>query len=135
MDAQRLADESKEQRNRTIRRLNDLQFGPVKQLPMLALMMWMSGNELNLFSIMITGNAVSSPISMLMNTNATFKVFETDATLTGEIWRAKAVYFLMCLVCLAAGLLKLSWLGLVPTAAADWQDHTPPTYSTLSTQL
>ena len=122
----------KERRERKLKRLNGMQMSPVSSLPMNLFMLWMAGNEIGIFSIMITGNAIYSPISQLLKTNETFAAFNGDDEVKEELFRCKLVYAAMCVVALLVGLAKLHFMGLLPTAAADWLDHTPPQYSVIA---
>ena len=122
-------------RARKLRKLNDMQLAPANSLPMMMFMLWMAGNDIHIFSILITGTAVSQPFSLALNVGGTFKVFEDDPSIKGDLWRAKTVYLLCCVVAMVVGLIKLSWMGLMPFAASDWVDHTPPTYVSLATMM
>ena len=46
---------------------------PGKQLPMMMFMMWMTGNGLHLFSIMMTGMALWTPVKSTMALNTAFQ--------------------------------------------------------------
>eukprot|EP00992_Anisonema_acinus_P006724 TRINITY_DN2240_c0_g1_i1.p3 TRINITY_DN2240_c0_g1~~TRINITY_DN2240_c0_g1_i1.p3 ORF type:complete len:105 (+),score=28.89 TRINITY_DN2240_c0_g1_i1:101-415(+) len=86
-------------------------------------MMWMSGSELNIFSIMITGMTIMGPLKAIADVNKTMK---TDAPeLAGELQRAKALYVLMNVVGLLVALYKCYSMGLLPTSTSDWVDSTP----------
>lgn len=132
MDASHVSDKEK-RRMRIQRRINDIQFGPVKSLPMTLFMLWMVGNEISLFSIMFVGMAITNPISALMNTGGTFEQFaevvREDPTLSSSITQGKLIYAACCLAAFVVGLMKLAWMGLMPVSASDWMDHRPPTLS------
>lgn len=78
-----------------------------------AIMMYMSGNSLQIFSIMMVFMLFKAPIQGLMNTNQVFTRFETDGT-KGRLWMAKATYVLMQLVALSLGIWKVNGMGLLP---------------------
>jgi len=126
-------DKEKEVLARKVARVNALQWAPVRSLPMNLFIMWMTGNEIQIFSIMVTGMAVYSPFQALAATNATFKPFASDPELRSDVWRCKLVYVVMCFVALGVGLWKLQNMGLLPTGAADWVDHSPSVYGIVST--
>ena len=128
------AKEIEERKERKLKRMNGVQFTPVSSLHMMALMLWLSGNDIHIFSIMITGSAIWSPISSMLNVGQTFQPFENDDELKDDFWRCKLVYLAMCFVALLVGLAKLHFMGLLPTAAADWLDHSPPTYVAIARQ-
>ena len=118
---------SSAQLNRKLKRINDISYGPVKSLPMTLFMLWMVGNDIHIFSIMMISMAITTPMGSLMQTGNVFKMFEGDESVKGKLPLAKLTYAACCLAALAVGLVKLSWMGLLPTAYADWMDHTPPT--------
>jgi hypothetical protein len=86
---------------------------PTKQLPMTAIMMYMSGNTLQIFSIMMVFMAFSNPIKALMATNDAFSKFESEKN-KGTLWQPKAVYILLQLVALGLGIWKINGMGLLP---------------------
>ena len=118
-----------EMHQRKLKRLNSLQWSPVSSLPMNMFMMWMAGNEIQMFSIIITGMALYQPIVALKNVGVTFLTFTGDESVKSEVWRCKCVYIVMCLVAFGVGLWKLQGMGLLPTGAADWVDRAPPVYT------
>ena len=56
----------------------ELALAPAKQLPMNAIMMYMSGNSLQIFSIMMVWMLFMNPLKGLLGINAAFERFETD---------------------------------------------------------
>jgi len=97
----------------------EVALAPVKQLPMTAIMMYMSGNSLQIFSIMMVGMAFKNPIMGLMATNQAFEKLESEGT-KGKIVMVKAVYVAMQLLALALGIWKVNGMGLLPTTRSDW---------------
>ncbi|TVY13907.1 ER membrane protein complex subunit 4 [Lachnellula arida] len=97
----------------------EVALAPVKQLPMTAIMMYMSGNSLQIFSIMMVGMAFKNPIMGLMATNQAFEKFETPGT-KGSLLMVKAVYVAMQILALALGVWKVNGMGLLPTTRSDW---------------
>jgi ER membrane protein complex subunit 4 len=78
-----------------------------------AIMMYMSGNSLQIFSIMMVFMLFKGPIQGLMNTNAAFVKFESDTT-RGRLLGVKVVYVLMQFALLALGVWKVNAMGLLP---------------------
>lgn len=76
-------------------------------------MMYMSGNSLQIFSIMMVFMLFKGPIQGLMNTNSVFAKLETDAT-RAKLAGVKVVYVLMQLVLLGLGVWKVNAMGLLP---------------------
>lgn len=123
-----MVDDADDQRRaRTVKRISDMQLAPVKTLPMTLFTLWMVGNDIHIFSIMFVSMAVSQPFAALLNTSKTFQFFESDPTVATELFRGKIIHMLCCCVAIAVGLVKLGWMGLMPTSAADWMDHGRPT--------
>src|SRR3954466_1854537 len=78
----------------------EVALGPVKGLPMTGIMMYMSGNSLQIFSIMMVFMAFKNPIMGILATNQAFERFQTDSN-SGKILQAKLAYVLMQLLALA----------------------------------
>ncbi|KAI9704885.1 MAG: hypothetical protein M1836_006665 [Candelina mexicana] len=97
----------------------ELALAPAKQLPMNAIMMYMSGNSLQIFSVMMVFMLFKNPVQALLGLNQAFARFETPGT-RGRLWAVKAVYVLMQLVALALGIWKVNGMGLLPTTRSDW---------------
>lgn len=97
----------------------EVALAPVKSLPMTFIMMYMSGNTLQIFSIMMVMMAFKNPIMGLINTNQAFERFETDSN-KHQMLQVKLVYIAMQLVALAVGVWKINGMGLLPTTRSDW---------------
>lgn len=78
-----------------------------------ALMMYMSGNSLQIFSIMMVFMLFKGPIQGLFGTNAAFAKYDTEST-RRRLVGVKAVYVLMQLGLLALGIWKVNAMGLLP---------------------
>lgn len=78
-----------------------------------AIMMYMSGNSLQIFSIMMVFMLFKGPIQGLIATNAQFVKFETESN-RAKIWGCKAVYVLMQFALLGMGIWKVNAMGLLP---------------------
>ena len=97
---------------------------PGKQLPMMVFMFWMTGNGLHLFSIMMTGMALMTPVKSLMNMNTAFaniKMPDREINLTQQ----KLVYIGCVCAGLCVGAWKLNKMGLLPLTSADWVTMVP----------
>ncbi|KAI0889577.1 uncharacterized protein GGS22DRAFT_1422 [Annulohypoxylon maeteangense] len=97
----------------------EVALAPVKNLPMTAIMMYMSGNSLQIFSIMMVFMAFKNPIMGIITTNQAFERFESDSNKT-KIIQAKLAYVAMQMVALAVGVWKVNAMGLLPTTRSDW---------------
>lgn len=91
----------------------EVAFAPAKSLPMNAIMMYMSGNSLQIFSIMMVFMLFKNPFAALLQTNQQFARFETKRN-AGKFWLVKATYVLMNLVALGLGVWKVNGMGLLP---------------------
>lgn len=87
---------------------------PGQQMMMNAFMMYMSGSQLNIFSINTTSMAILTPVTALFSMDKTF------GPLGDQIGTAKAVFIGLNLLWLAVGLYKMSSMRLLPTTSADW---------------
>lgn len=94
----------------------EVALAPVKNLPMTAIMMYMTGNSLQIFSIMMVFMAFKNPIAGLLATNQAFEKFETETNKT-KMLQVKLAYVVMQLVALAVGIWKVNAMGLLPYAA------------------
>ncbi|KAI1299155.1 hypothetical protein F5Y03DRAFT_253081 [Xylaria venustula] len=97
----------------------EVALAPVKSLPMTFFMMYMSGNSLQIFSIMMVYMAFKNPIVGLVGTNQAFERFESDTNKT-KMLQVKLAYIVMQLVALAVGIWKVNGMGLLPTTRSDW---------------
>lgn len=115
---------------------------PFKSLLQTGFMMWMSGNSINIFSIMITAMIVMNTVKSLFNMqNGALSlprpIYDLQLALTTSFlpsWTAfapvndglidlsqpKLVYIAGNLVSAGMGLYKCANLGLLPTTSADW---------------
>jgi len=91
----------------------EVALAPVKSLPMTAIMMYMSGNSLQIFSIMMVFMAFKNPVMGLMAVNQAFERFETD-TNRGKMIQVKLAYVVMQIAALALGVWKINSMGLLP---------------------
>lgn len=89
---------------------------PGSQVAMNAFMMYMSGSNLNIFSINTTSSAILTPITSLFSIERTFAHLDVDTQM------AKAIYVAINLVWLGVGLYKMSAMRLLPTTSADFAD-------------
>lgn len=90
-------------------------FSPGKQIGMSAFMMYMSGQNLNIFSINTVSMAILTPIGNILNMDRVFAAL-SDV----DLQMPKLAYFAMNMAWLAVGLYKMSSMRLLPTTAADW---------------
>ncbi|KAH6855593.1 hypothetical protein B0I37DRAFT_350751 [Chaetomium sp. MPI-CAGE-AT-0009] len=97
----------------------EVALGPIKSLPMTGIMMYMSGNSLQIFSIMMVFMAFKNPIMGILGTNQAFERFETESN-RAKMLQVKLAYVAMQVVALALGIWKINGMGLLPTTRSDW---------------
>ncbi|KAL1303895.1 hypothetical protein AAFC00_000349 [Neodothiora populina] len=97
----------------------ELAIAPAKQLPMSAVGMYMSGNSLQIFSIMMVAMLFKNPIQAIFNIGNVFSRFETPAN-RQQLWGVKLVYIACNCLALALGIWKVNGMGLLPTTRSDW---------------
>lgn len=91
----------------------EVALGPLKNLPMTAIMMYMSGNSLQIFSIMMVFMAFKNPIMGILQTQQAFERFESETNKSGLL-QVKLAYVAAQLVALALGVWKVNGMGLLP---------------------
>uniref|UniRef100_A0AAV1UNG1 ER membrane protein complex subunit 4 n=1 Tax=Peronospora matthiolae TaxID=2874970 RepID=A0AAV1UNG1_9STRA len=99
------------------KRAMEIGMAPFKSLLQTGFMMWMSGNSINIFSIMITAMIVMNTTKSLFTMNSAFASV-TDGVI--DLTQPKAIYMAGSLVGAAMGVYKCSNMGLLPTTSADW---------------
>jgi len=97
----------------------EIAIAPAKQLPMNAIGMYMSGNSLQIFSIMMVFMLFKGPIQAIINIQNVFARFETEGT-KQQIIMVKLVYIAMNLLAMGLGIWKVNGMGLLPTTRSDW---------------
>lgn len=88
---------------------------PGQQILMNAFMMYMSGSQLNIFSISVTSMAILSPLTGIFGIDRHFGALQ-DVDLT----MPKLIFIFFNLVWLGVGLYKMSSMRLLPTTSADF---------------
>jgi hypothetical protein len=91
----------------------EVALAPAKQLPMNAIGMYMSGNSLQIFSIMMVFMLFKGPIQALFAIQQTFARFETEGR-KEEMLMVKAAFVGCNLLALALGIWKVNGMGLLP---------------------
>lgn len=91
----------------------ELAIAPAKQLPMNAFGMYMTGNSLQIFSIMMVFMLFKAPIQALMNVQGTFQRLESEGN-RQQMVLAKMAFVACNLLALGLGLWKVNGMGLLP---------------------
>lgn len=91
----------------------ELAIAPAKQLPMNAIGMYMTGNSLQIFSIMMVFMLFKNPATAIFSINDVFTRYETEGT-KSRLVAVKLVYIAMNLLMLGLGIWKVNGMGLLP---------------------
>uniref|UniRef100_A0A8C4QAU3 ER membrane protein complex subunit 4 n=1 Tax=Eptatretus burgeri TaxID=7764 RepID=A0A8C4QAU3_EPTBU len=103
----------------------DIALGPLKQIPMNLFIMYMAGNTISIFPIMMVAMMAWRPIQALMAMSSTLRLLDGS----GQQWLQGAVYLIGNLLGLALALYKCQSMGLLPTHASDWLAFIEPPQS------
>lgn len=97
----------------------EIALAPAKSLPMSAIGMYMTGNSLQMFSIMMVFMLFKTPLVALTNINSAFVRYETEGN-RDKMLLVKLVYVLTNLMAVGVGVWKVGKMGLLPTTRSDW---------------
>ena len=106
-----------------IKKAKELAWQPGKSFMMTGLMLWMSGNGVHIFSIMITFYAIYNPIKSAFSVNQAFTRFDDPKYTANEktaLFTAKLTFIAMNFLAMSGGLYKMSLMGLLPNTPSDW---------------
>lgn len=81
------------------------------------LIMYMAGNSISIFPIMMVGMSLIRPLKAIFTTTQTFKGFEQ---INQNIIPQKFIFFIGNLINIGLALYKCHSMGLLPTHASDW---------------
>jgi ER membrane protein complex subunit 4 len=101
----------------------DMATQPGKQMFMTMFMMWMAGSGVHIFSIMIVGMAVWTPIKAVTQVQTYFQAVQSDNL---DLTQAKLIYIALNLAGLGVALYKCFTMGLLPLSSADWVSLVEP---------
>lgn len=91
----------------------ELALAPAKQLPMNAIGMYMTGNGLQIFSIMMVFMLFKGPIQAVLNIQNTFSRLESPGN-KEQMITVKLAFIGCNLLALALGIWKVNAMGLLP---------------------
>ena len=90
---------------------------PLKQVGMMAFMMYMAGSQLQFFSVMATVNGIYSPVNAIFKSGAAF-LPDPEGRLNVALPR-----LIFCAIhgaALAFAVYRVHLMGLLPTHPSDW---------------
>ena len=99
------------------------------KIPMNGFIMWMSGNTISIFPIMMVVMMTLRPIKTLFSVNSTFKAIDVaDGGGGVVIFGQKLVYVIGNLLAVLIALYKCHSMGLLPTHTSDWLAFADPVF-------
>lgn len=107
--------------NLVVKKSWDIALGPLKQLPMNLFIMYMAGNTISIFPIMMVGMMLFRPIKTLFSLQSTFQTIEGS-----QAPIQRFVYLIGNLAGIALALYKCQSMGLLPTHTSDWLAFVQP---------
>ena len=98
-----------------------------KAIPMQMFMLWMSGNSVQIFSIMITAMLLFNGVKAISGVNAVFERFQAadGGAAAPSLLVQKLAYILVQCALIGLGLWKCNGMGLLPTSHSDWLSFLP----------
>ncbi|KAJ2157015.1 ER membrane protein complex subunit 4 [Coemansia sp. RSA 552] len=104
----------------------EVALSPGKSLPMQAFMAWMSGTSVSIFSILITGMILMTPLRSILGTAQTFAPLERHGSgQRVDLSMQKMAFVAINLAGIIFGIYRLSIMGLLPTTSSDWLAFLP----------
>jgi len=103
-------------------RAMQIALSPGKQIAMNAFMLWMSGKNLNIFSISVTSMAILNPIKGILSLSNAFRSCE-DPDGKVDLASSKALFVVLNLIWLGVGVYKMANMKLLPLTSADWEGY------------
>ena len=107
------------------KRLWHMALGPLLQVPWMLFTMWLSGNDISIYSIMTVSGGLWGPVETLLSINSTFKAMDGNKS-TGDNFLQKIVYILGNLVGIALAIYKFLSMGIIPSYDSDWLAFADP---------
>ncbi|PWN54393.1 DUF1077-domain-containing protein [Violaceomyces palustris] len=95
----------------------ELATSPAKSLPMNAIMLYMSGGGVQIFSMMAVGMLITGPFKGLSGMQSSFSRYSSP---DHSLLLPKLTFILCQLAGVALGLYKCFSMGLLPTESSDW---------------
>ncbi|KFD47524.1 hypothetical protein D918_00416 [Trichuris suis] len=109
------SDSSNTDQHLAVKRTWDIALGPLKQVPTNLFIMFMAGNSISIFPIMMVSMMLIRPVKALLSMKAAFRAVQKE-NLIGE----KFVYIFGNVIGILLALYKCSAMGLLPTHQSDW---------------
>ncbi|KAI5704926.1 hypothetical protein M8J76_010075 [Diaphorina citri] len=107
--------------NLLIKKCWEVALAPIKQVPMNIVIMYMAGNSISIFPIMMVGMLIVRPIKALFTLSSSFKMIEGH-----QVLGQKFIYFIGNIVNIVLALYKCQSMGLLPSHSSDWLSFVLP---------
>lgn len=104
------------------RQVMSIAYSPGKGIFTTAFMLWMSGSTIQIFSIMMTGMALVTPIMAITSVKQTFSKFEGEGI---NLLFPKLIFIALQGLAIGVALYKCSTMGLLPLTSVDWVKNIP----------
>ncbi|KAI9224900.1 hypothetical protein BC828DRAFT_372332 [Blastocladiella britannica] len=101
----------------------DIAYSGVKSMPMNLFMMYMSGNSLQIFTILITVMMFWNPIKSLMSLDKAFDPIARSGSV--QLFMPKAMFIAVNIGNMMIAMYKCAQMGLLPTSDSDWLAFAP----------
>lgn len=105
------------------RQVMSIAYAPGGSLFTTAIMLYMSGSSIQIFSIMMTGMSLLNPLKAIFGVNQAFSKFEKEEGV--DLKLPKLIYLAIQILALGMALYKCSTMGLLPITSADWTNLIP----------
>jgi len=120
---QQIEDTAARKNNSSIKQIKEkkvweIATSPFKNIMMTGLMAYLSGNSLQIFSIMMTAIAIFTPLKAILTTKSAFERY-ADLGIS-SLFIPTLIYIALNGAALAIGIYKVNTLGLLPTSLSDW---------------
>lgn len=107
--------------NLLIKKCWEVALAPIKQVPMNVVIMYMAGNSISIFPIMMVGMLIVRPVKALFALSSSFKMIEGQ-----QVLGQKFIYFIGNIVNIVLALYKCQSMGLLPSHSSDWLSFVLP---------
>ncbi|KAI8877396.1 DUF1077-domain-containing protein [Backusella circina FSU 941] len=113
-----------------VKRAWDVAMGPAKSIPMNAIMIYMSGTSLQIFTVMVTAMLFFQPAKAIMSVQQTFSRFESTGAAKeqpgADLLVPKLAFIGLHIVTILLGVYKVNTMGLLPNTTSDWLSFIKP---------
>ncbi len=101
-------------------------FSPLKSIPINGIMLYMSGNGVQIFSVMIVVMLIFNSSKSIMNALKDFDRLKSPEMDASSLYPPTLVYILIQIGMFGMGVWKMNSMGLLPTATSDWLSFMEP---------